>query len=136
MFRSFGAVLGGYLTLGALNLFALLILSLYMPYKFSMETPLALPSLAWRLLFLFLQFVFAVVGGLVTASVVSVNRNVHAWALAGLILFLGLANAIVYSPSYPAWYLYCLPVFGAAGALMGPKLKELSEQHEPGRPVF
>lgn len=136
MFRSFGAVLGGYLTLGALNLFALLILSLYMPYKFSMETPLALPSLGWRLLFLFLQFVFAVVGGLVTASIVSVNRKAHAWGLAGMILFLGLANAFVYISTYPAWYLFCLPVLGAAGALMGPKLKKLSDQHEPGRPAF
>jgi len=131
MFRSIGAVLGGYLALGALNIFALLILSLYMPFKFSLSAPLDLPSTAWRVFFLFLQVVFSIAAGLVTSSIVSKKRTYHAWALAAIILLPGLANAVVYSAAYPAWYLFSLPFFGAAGALLGPKLKKLSEQHEP-----
>lgn len=64
----------------------------------------------------------AVLGGWVTARMAPDREMLHVFALAGLMILMSLPGILGYGPSapaQPAWYVYTMPVLGAAGAILG-----------------
>jgi hypothetical protein len=65
---------------------------------------------------LILSFFAAVIGGWVTAHIATHDVQNHLFALAGVIVLMGVVSAFTNSSTgQPGWYKYVIPLIGVAG---------------------
>jgi hypothetical protein len=122
MLRSIIAIVGGYLSIAILTMLTFAVLFNFFPGVFSD----GFPPLPWVLLILALGFVYAVVGGYITAYLATRDRFGHVLALAGMMAVLGISSAIFSSAAQPLWYQLALIVLGLAGVLLGGRWRATS----------
>jgi len=77
------------------------------------------PSLPWAILILVTGFIYAGLGGYVTASLASRVEFNHLLALAVVVLILGILSTISSPESQPLWYQITLIILGIAGVMLG-----------------
>ena len=127
MFRMIGAIAAGYLTMSILTMWFVNNLAL------SMEPALRdTPSDGFMLITLVCSTLFAVLGGLITASLARPPRFKAALILASLMLIM----AILYvfeslGGPQPWWYLLGLLVLGPLAAVLGGFLRARRELSSP-----
>lgn len=100
VFKSIGAVLAGFLTIGILSTAADAILhetGVYPPFGVIMSDPLFALATAYRIL-------FGILSGYVTAKLAPDRPMQHALALGTLGIIISLIGAIVMWNAGPAWY--------------------------------
>jgi hypothetical protein len=97
-----------------------------------LPSPEAGPTAAYLVVNLAYSAAFAVAAGYVTAKAAPYAPQIHVYALAGVLLLLGLAGVVGTAAAgaaptgQPTWYPYVLLVLGPAGAILGGSLRAAS----------
>ncbi len=120
MVRSIASVLVGYVVMSTLSVLRLGIINQNFPRVFPEAD--SFPSTGWVVLFLFSDFVFAVIGGFTTATIAIEEKEKHVIALAIMVLVMGVASVATMPDTQPAWYKIVLILLGLAGVRIGGNL--------------
>lgn len=116
MRRSILAVIGGYVVM------SIGIMALFM-VAFPNPTLAATPSMNFMLFSLAYGFVFAVIGGYVTAWIAKRAEMKHTLALIGLGIVMGIVSVVMAAVKQPKWYQSGNFVVMIAGNLLGGYLR-------------
>ncbi len=146
MIRTIIGVVVGYITLALLIIVLMILAYVLMGADFAFKSGSFDPSVFWIIVSFIIGIVSALLGGYVCVAIAK-NKNAALW-LAGLVLVLGYASAafnITSSDStsdkvrqsdvsmeaamqqlkQPVWIELLIPIIGAAGVILGGRIKEL-----------
>jgi hypothetical protein len=135
MVRSILAVIGGYLVMAVLVVLTSVALGTLFPEAFPEPDSGLLPADGWFGLMLGLSFLYAFLGGYVTATIARRAEMRHALALSAIVLALGLLSAVGEQEIAPRWFRVMTPLVGIPGVLLGSRMRALrarTVRSEPG----
>ena len=147
MWRAIAGIIVGYVVIFVWVLVTMAVALMVLGRSFAYEEGTLEVTVGWSLVAIALGLVGAILGGLVTALIAPSPRRTPVKVLAGILLILGLALAVLHvfvddpmaeppkpvaemtmfeaaSESIaPAWYNFAIPLVGCAGVLIGGGLK-------------
>jgi hypothetical protein len=123
MGRSLFAVIAGYLSVIFFNSFVRFVISVYSKANVSLSGVADLPSALLMYLFTAAGFLFGLIGGLITCSIVNDDAKIEILALIILIVTAGLFAYHFTGNAEPLWYLISAPLLKMGGIFTAYYLK-------------
>lgn len=131
MIRSTLAIAAGYLSIIALNGFVRIILAVYHHSDLSFSGITSLPSDEWGYFIVGAQYLWGLLAGFLTVSIVSSQAHLETLALVLLLVGSGCIDYSMLHQNEPLWYLILSPVLKILGVLSGYYLLQQQTQTQP-----
>lgn len=133
MLRSLLAISAGYITILFFNSFVRFVISVYSKGNFALTGITDLPSPVLMYVIVGAGFLFGLIGGMITCSIINKNAIIEILCLIILIVSSGLISYQLMGNTEPLWYLISAPLLKAAGILTAFYLTSSNANHLDNR---